>query len=137
MAEHPAQRWAETWRRAWEAGDADALAALYAPHATFSSEPFRVPSQGPAGVREYARGAFASESEVRARFGSPLIDGAHAAVEWWATLREGGEQITLAGTSVLRFDGGGMVVEQRDTWNQIAGWQQPPEGWGAPGLATD
>jgi len=137
MGEHPARRWARVWQRAWESHDADAVAALYAPRSTFSSEPFRVPFRGPGGVRDYTGRAFAEEAEVRAWFGSPVIDGDRAAVEWWAALRENGEEITLAGTSVLRFDADGMVVEQRDTWNRTAGRRQPPDGWGAAGPATD
>jgi hypothetical protein len=31
---------------------------------------------------------------------------------------------------VLRFDAAGLVVEQRDTWNQADGRREPPEGWG-------
>lgn len=125
-----AQHWAEVWQRAWEAGDVEAVVALYHPDCTFSSQPFRVPYGGRDGVREYVSQAFAEETDVRARFSSPVTDGERAAVEWWATLREGGAEITLAGTSVLRFDASGLVTEQRDTWNQTDGLTSPPEGWG-------
>ena len=127
--DHPARRWAEVWERAWEAGDVEAVVALYDPDCTFSSEPFRVPYRGRDGVREYVSRVFADETDVRAWFASPLTDGDHASVEWWATLREGGAEITLAGTSVLRFDPSGLVVDQRDTWNQADGLTSPPEGW--------
>jgi hypothetical protein len=53
-----------------------------------------------------------------------------AAIEWWAALRENGVEITLAGTSVIRFDEHGLVIEQRDAWNQAEGRREPPEGWG-------
>jgi hypothetical protein len=36
----------------------------------------------------------------------------------------------LAGTSVLRFDADGLVVEQRDAWNQADRRREPQEGWG-------
>jgi hypothetical protein len=129
-AEHPAQRWADTWRWAWESLDVDAVVALYAPDATLSSQPFRAVHRGGEGVREYVNDAFAVEREVRVRMGAPLIDGMRAVVEWWATLREAGVETTLAGTSVLQFDGNGLVVAQRDTWNQAEGVQEPFEGWG-------
>lgn len=130
IARDAAGRWAETWQRAWEAGDVDAVVALYHPHAVFSSQPFRVPYRGPSGVREYVAEAFAAETDVRAWFGAPVADGERAAVEWWAALTEAGEVVTLAGTSVLRFDGAGLVVEQRDTWNSAGGRREPPAGWG-------
>ena len=31
-------------------------------------------------------------------------------------MRENGEDVTLAGTSLLRFNEDGQVVEQRDAW---------------------
>ena len=31
---------------------------------------------------------------------------------------------------VLRFAPDGLVLEQRDTWNQADDRRQPPEGWG-------
>ena len=125
-----AARWAATWRRAWEALDADAIVALYAAEARLTSQPFRVVEEGGDGVRGYVTAALADESEVRAWFGEPIVDGERASVEWWAALREDGEQVTLAGTSTLRFDGDGLVVEQRDSWNLAPKLIEPPEGWG-------
>lgn len=129
VREH-ALRWADTWQASWQALDVEAVVALYADDAVFASQPFRRAYRGRSGVRQYVSGAFGDEAEVRARFGEPLVDGDLAAVEWWATLREGGDEITLVGTSVLRFDAHGLVLEQRDTWNQAAGRHDPPLGWG-------
>jgi hypothetical protein len=81
-------------------------------------------------VREYVSGAFAEEESVRAWVGTPVVNGDRAAIEWWAALTENGLETTLAGTSVLRFDAAGLVVEQRDTWNQADGRREPPDGWG-------
>ena len=123
--------WASTWQRCWEALDADPIVALYAEEAIFSSHPSREAHRGRAGVREYVEGAFADESEVRAWFGDPIVDGGRASVSWWAALLEAGEEATLAGTSVLRFDADGLVAEQWDAWHLTAGRSEPPEGWGS------
>jgi steroid delta-isomerase len=125
-----ARRWADTWRRCWESGDVDGIVALYAPDAVLFSEPFRAPVHGRDGVRGYVAGAFADESEVRAWFGEPIVGGGRAAVEWWAALRESGEEVTIAGTSVLSFSPDGLVVSQRDSWNTSAGRREPAAGWG-------
>jgi hypothetical protein len=125
-----AQRWAEAWHRGWEERDTEAILALYHPDTHFSTQPFRTPYRGRAGAREYVSQAFAEEERVRAWVGEPIVDGDRAAVEWWAALIENGAAITLAGTSVLRFDADGLVTEQRDTWNQADGLREPPEGWG-------
>src|SRR5919108_6001347 len=120
-----ARRWAQTWQRAWEALDAPAIGALYARDADDVGAPFRA-SEAP---MSYVERAFAEESEVRAWFGDPIVDGDRAAVQWWATLTEDGRGITLAGTSVLRFDAQGLVVSQWDAWGELDGRREPPAGW--------
>jgi SnoaL-like domain len=90
------------------------VAALYADDAVFYSHPFRS-RESPA---EYVAWAFGEQATAECRFGKPLVDGPRAAVDWWAvvTATDGSVQ-TLAGTSLLRFDEDGCVVEQRDAWN--------------------
>jgi ketosteroid isomerase-like protein len=106
------------WTEAWPAADVDAIAALYAPEAKFYAHPFRT-RQGPA---EYVTWAFEDQQSAECRFGEPVVDGARAAVDWWAviTSKDGSVQ-SLAGTSLLRFDDEGLVVEQRDAWNEAEG----------------
>ena len=127
--EAAARRWAETWQRGWNERDIDSIVALYADDAVFSSEPFRAAEHGPTGVRSYVAGAFAEEESAVSNFGQPLVSGDRAAVRWWATLVENGAPITLAGTSLLKFDANGLVIEQWDTWNQAAGRREPPPNW--------
>lgn len=121
-----AARWARTWTEAWEALDPEPIVALYAPDAVFSSEPFREAYRGPAGVRSYVERVFGEEDDVRVRVSTPIVDGDRASISWWASLREDGEDVTLAGTSVLRFDAAGLVAEQWDTWNLLPGRREPP-----------
>lgn len=128
-----AAHWARTWQDGWNSGDVDSIVELYADAATFSSQPFREPYRGRDGVRSYVAQAFAEEAAVSALFGRPIIEGDRAAVPWWASLVEGGRRITLAGTSLLRFDADGLVVDQWDTWNELDGERQPPPDWSGPG----
>ena len=72
---------------------------------------------------------FAVESDVECLFGEPVASGDRAAVEWWGSWVEGGKTLTLAGTSVLRFDENGLVVDQRDYWNEVEGREEPYAGW--------
>jgi hypothetical protein len=89
----------------------------------FYSHPFR-DRQGPA---EYTAWAFADQGAAECRFGEPVVDGARAAVDWWAvvTAKDGSLQ-SLAGTSLLRFDANGLVVEQRDAWAEREGHHDVP-----------
>ena len=71
---------------------------------------------------EYAAWAFADQAAAECRFGAPVVDGARAAVDWWAVVTSAAGSVeTLAGTSLLEFDDGGLVVEQRDVWAAQAG----------------
>ncbi len=124
-----ARRWAATWQQGWEALDTEAIVALYATDATLSTEPFREPYRGRDGVRAYVSRVFAEEEEPEVHVGAPIVDGDRAAVPWWASLRENGTDTTLAGTSLLRFDADGLVVEQWDTWNLAHERRSPPRRW--------
>jgi hypothetical protein len=91
----------------------EAIAALYAPDAVFCSHPFR----GRQAPGEYVAWAFGEQREAECRFGVPLAQGTRAAVDWWGVVTStDGSVETLAGTSLLRFDRAGLVVEQRDVW---------------------
>lgn len=120
-----AGRWASVWQRAWEALDVESIVALYGDDAVLSTAPFRVPYRGPDGVRSYVARVFGEEERPQVAMGKPIVDGDSAAIPWWATLREEGIEVTLAGTSLLRFDASGLVVEQWDTWNITQGHHHP------------
>jgi hypothetical protein len=121
------------WQRAWPRKDVQAIAALYAPGAVFYSHPFRE-RQSP---EEYVRWAFDDQVEAECRFGEAVVDGDLAAVPWWGvvTSRDGSVE-TIAGTSLLRFDGSGLVNEQRDAWGRREGRHELPE-WTDRGGAAE
>jgi ketosteroid isomerase-like protein len=130
-AETAARRWVDAWRRAWPAADPSPLAAVYAEDAVFRSHPFREAHAGREGVLAYARWAFADQEELRGCwFAEPAVSGDRAAVEYWAIVVERGEEVTIAGVSLLRFDPDGRVRLQRDYWSLEPGPREPPEGWG-------
>lgn len=124
-----ARRWADSWTSGWEALDPDPILACYAEDCLLSTEPFREPYHGRDGVRAYVERVFGEEEDPSVRFAEPIVDGDRAAVSWWASLREDGADATLAGTSVLRFDGDGLVIEQWDAWNVLDERRDPPATW--------
>ena len=128
-ARDAAARWAATWRDAWEAGDAEPIVGLYAANVTFSTQPFREPFHGANRVRDYVTRVLSEEDDQRVWVSDPIVDGDRASISWWASLREEAADATLAGTSVLRFDAAGLVVEQWDTWNVLDVRREPPTAW--------
>ncbi len=121
------KRWAERYQQAWENDDPDAAAALYAPDCVFRSAPFREPEP----PLSYTTRVFPEARAETVHFGEPVEEGDRAAVEWWATLvTPDGEEQTLAGCSILRFDDQGRVVESRDYWHLEPGRRAPSPGWG-------
>jgi hypothetical protein len=108
-----AQRWADVWERGWREHDEEAITALYAEGALWQQHPFREPEPG------YLARVFAEEKSAQCEFGPPIVDGDQAAVPWTAQSElVGGRTESLAGVSVLRFSPDGLVVSERDFWNE-------------------
>jgi ketosteroid isomerase-like protein len=123
--------WVERMRRAWEGADPDAAAALFATDAVYRSAPFREPSVGRDAVRQYWAAATSDQESASVRFGEPIVDGDRAAVEWWTTMREAGDDVTDAGVLFLAFGPDGRCRELREYWDVREGpGVDPFDGWG-------
>ncbi len=129
LATEAAERWRRTWEEAWPRLDVEAITALYARSATYRALAFREPDLGLDGVRRYLHASFETASDVRCRFAAPIVAGDRAAVEWWASWVEDGDALTMAGTTLLRFDDDGLVVDHRDYWYQQPGRAEPYAEW--------
>ena len=125
-----AWRWARAWERAWREQDVAAVETLYAEGASFRSHPFRE-LEAPG---EFASSAFDSEKPgADVRFADPFVaaDG-RACVEWWAITRDrDGNDVTLAGVSLLQFDDDGLVADEHDYWAEEGSRRGPFAGWGS------
>jgi hypothetical protein len=86
---------------------------------------------GREGVLDYARWAFADQDGFRGCwFAEPVVTGDRATVEYWAIVVEKGEEVTIAGVALLRFDADGRVRSQRDYWSLERGAREPSKEWG-------
>ncbi len=98
-----AQRWADTWARAWPQRDAAAIAALYADTVVYRPPAFRPPDLGLAGVHRYLSEQLPVEEDIEYWFGQPIVSGDRAASnggEWWASWTEQGQELTYAGAKL-------------------------------------
>jgi hypothetical protein len=124
-------QWLAGYRTAWESRDADAAAALFTDDASYREEPYAEPFLGRAGVHDYWSRVTATQSDISFRYGTPIVDGDRAAVEWWVTLLNAGAEVTLAGEFWLRFDADGLCRELREYWHYGDGLRSPHAGWGS------
>jgi hypothetical protein len=109
--------------------DVEAIAARYRPDAPYRSHPFREATT----ARAYLTWAFEEQVDLRSWFGHPVVDEAagRAVVEYWGIIStRSGQDVSVAGTSVLRFDDDGLVAEHRDYWSEQPGAVEPPPGFG-------
>jgi hypothetical protein len=125
---HAVERWIDGWARGWATHDVELIASLYAKDAVHLSAFFRDPQPS----ADYAAWAFTEEKSAEVWFAEPVVEVDRAAVAWWGISHEvDGSDTTLAGVSMLRFRSDGLVVDQRDYWNEARGAAiAPPDEWG-------
>ncbi len=123
--------WLEGYRSAWENRDPDAAAALFTPDAPYREQPYQEPFQGREGVRAYWAEVTATQSDVRFRYGAPIVTADRTVVEWWVTMRNGGADVTLAGIFLLRFDNDGLCSDLNEYWHFSEGQVEPYPHWGS------
>jgi hypothetical protein len=123
-------RWLAGYRRAWVRRDPDAAAALFTRSAVYQEQAFQPAYVGRDAIRGYWATVTSTQSDVELRYGKPVVSGRRAAVEWWANLRNGGAEVTLAGEFMLTFARNGLCRSLREYWFFADGRQAPPPGWG-------
>jgi len=123
--------WIEAYGRAWEAGDEDLVVSLFTDDASYRSSPFREPFRGRDEIRAYWRRGAGAQLDKRVRVGTPFVHGSRVAVEWWTTMVDEGEAVTLPGCLLLRFEADGRCGDLREYWHVETGTREPFAGWGA------
>jgi len=123
-------RWVRNYTKAWLKKDAKAITSLFTEDATYHSHPFRPVTHGKKSILDYTLGALDVGQVYEVRFGKPVVEGSRAAVEYWTTMKEKVEDVTLAGCVMLHFAKNGVCRELRDYWVLQTGKVQAPANWG-------
>ena len=123
-------RWIRNYTKAWLKKDAKAIASLFTEDATYRSHPFRPVTHGKKSILDYTLGALDVGQVYEVRFGKPVVEGSRAAVEYWTTMKEKVEDVTLAGCVMLHFAKNGLCRELHDYWVLQTGKVQAPANWG-------
>ena len=124
------QGWLDDYKKAWEERDPAAAAAQFTEDSKYFEQPYEAPFEGSEGVRDYWIRVTETQSDVDLRWGRPVTEGDHTAVEWWCRLKNGGTPVTLAGSMTLLFDDDGRCRELREYWHFAPEHAAPQEGWG-------
>jgi limonene-1,2-epoxide hydrolase len=123
------REWIERYGRAWEMADEESIVTLFTEDARYRSSPFREPHVGHDQIRAYWRRATGSQRGAHVRMGNPFVDGERVAVEWWTTMIDDDQEVTLPGCLVLRLGPDGRCTELREYWHLAPGRYEPFAGW--------
>ena len=116
--------WLRAYGRAWEEGDADAAAALFAPDAAYHETPFATPMVGRAAIYEYWRaGAGQSQRDVQFNFTILNLSERTGLAHWTASFLRlpSGRPVRLDGILAATFDDEGRCSLFREWWHRQEG----------------
>jgi ketosteroid isomerase-like protein len=104
---------------AWERGDLEAMASLFAPDATFLETPFSQPLRGIAAVRDYWKDVPTTQAEISFRSGEIYSAGPWFATEFRCTYRRRrtGEWVDARGAMFCET-ANGKLSELRMYWHR-------------------
>jgi hypothetical protein len=123
-------KWIEGYRTAWEQSDDASVAELFTEGASYRSNIFEEPHVGRDAIRAYWSHATRTQSDISVQMGTPFVDGHRLAVEFWTTMRNEGDEVTLPGCLLLEFDEDGVCSSLREYWQLEYGERHPPHEWG-------
>ena len=115
---------------AWNAHDADGVAACYAEDAVLTDVGLPEPLRGREAIRDSVAGYLAAFSDFRAEdVGDPIVSGNRAAQEWKVTGTNDGELMGMAptgkfattyGCGTAEFGEDGLIHSAGNYWNAAA-----------------
>jgi ketosteroid isomerase-like protein len=124
------REWIERYVDAWRSADAGLVSRLFAEDGEYCFDLFEEPARGRDGIAAYWNRVCSTQSDVDVRFGTPVLEGPRTVVEFWTTMKEAGEPVTLTGCMLLTFTEEGLCSALREYWIQSDGTASPPAFWG-------
>lgn len=111
--------WLDSLRGAWLSDDPESISELFSGDAIYHQGPFGVPHRGRREIADHWTRTLAQQQKQRIWFGSPVVDGDRAAVEWWCTVLDAKTEKprTAAGCVLLKFDESGHCNSLHEYWH--------------------
>jgi ketosteroid isomerase-like protein len=112
------EAWMAKLGRAWEAGDADAAAALFSEDVSYQEDPFAAPMRGREAVRAYWAEVPLTQRDIRFGFETLAVTEDGGVFHWWASFTRipTGAAVKLDGAQIVRFDDDGRCCSLREWW---------------------
>jgi ketosteroid isomerase-like protein len=113
--------WLHAYGRAWEQGDAERAANLYAQDVKYYETPFSEPAIGREAVRGYCLEAAAAQRDVSFSHEVYVVDGDIGIARWHCSFIRvpTGAHVELDGVFVLTFDEEGKCRELHEWWHRV------------------
>lgn len=121
LAREAFEAWMQAYGRAWQAGDPDAVTALFTADAAYHETPFDEPMVGREAIHRYwSEGADQAQRNVRFDFVVLAIAGDTGVARWWASFERvpSGAQVELDGVLAAEFDGSERCRRFREWWHR-------------------
>ena len=101
--------WLDTYERAWETGDADAVAALFDPGATYAPTPFGEPLRGRDAIRRYWLETTTGQTAASVTAAVVAVGRDHGVAHVTASFVRDGSSVDVDGMLSARFFAGDCV----------------------------
>lgn len=108
--------WLDEYTSAWETGDADAAAGLFAPHATYHETPFTDPFEGRDAIRDYWTETTATQEATDVAATVEALGRATGLARFRATFVRDDTTVDVEGVLSARFVAGDCV-EFHEWWH--------------------
>jgi ketosteroid isomerase-like protein len=109
--------WLDEYATAWETGDADTAAALFAPDATYHVTPFAEPLDGQDAIRDYWAETTAAQEGTECATTIEALGRDHGLARFHASFVRDGDTVAVDGCLRARFLAGDCV-EFREWWHR-------------------
>jgi len=120
MTEEALRSWLDSYGRAWETRDPEAVVRLFTEDATYQETPFVEPLRGRLAIADYWSRATGSHTDVHFGYELLALDSNQSIAHWWCSFVRppAKASLNLDGIFVLRFDGGGRCRSLREWWHR-------------------
>jgi hypothetical protein len=123
-------KWMTKYGQAWEAGDAQGAAELFAEEAAYRVTPFDEPLEGRGAIQDYWQaGPGTGQEEVQFSYRIVSVRGDEGIARWQASFQreDSINLVELDGILIAKYDDSGLCTEFEEWWHRMESAIDDPE----------